>query len=151
MKKKENLLNLNNARKKDQTDVMKKILDDGTCPFCEENIEKYHPKPILFKTDRWIVTENAWPYSGTKKHWLVIYKFHIENTKEIDEQGWKDIGEIFSRLGKEEDLDYGVLLMRFGDTTKTGATILHLHFQLIQADTDSESYDPEVGIITRIG
>jgi len=151
MKKNKNILNLNNARKKNQADVMKKILNDGTCPFCEKNIEKYHSKPILFKTERWIVTENAWPYNGTKKHWLIIYKFHIENIKEIDEKGWKDIGEIFNRLDKEEGLDYGVFLMRFGDTTKTGATVLHVHLQLVQSDTDSASYDPEVGVTTRIG
>jgi diadenosine tetraphosphate (Ap4A) HIT family hydrolase len=151
MKSNKSILNLNNSRKKEQIEVMKKIISDGVCPFCEENIEKYHTKPILFKTDRWIVTENAWPYDGAKKHWLLIYKFHIEHTKEIDGMGWKDIGEILKRLEKEEDLDYGTFLMRFGDTAKTGATVLHVHLQLIQSDPDSPSYDPKVGIFTRIG
>ena len=145
-----NILNFENARRKDQKDLMKIIKDDGICPFCKENLEKYHPKPILFKTKKWIVTENAFPYTGTSNHILCIYKKHIEDSKDIDGEGWSEIGEIMTRLNEDLEIDSGTMIMRFGDTTKTGATVNHVHFHLTQANPENPDY-PEGGIITRIG
>lgn len=146
-----NYVNLSNARKEEQTTVMQKIMEDGVCPFCEEHFLTYHPKPIIFKTDNWIVTENAWPYDMTKNHILCVYRTHATHTNEIDTQGWSEIGEIMKRLETKKSLGYGTMLMRFGDTTHTGATVSHLHFHLVQPNTEDPSYIPEEGIRTRIG
>jgi diadenosine tetraphosphate (Ap4A) HIT family hydrolase len=144
-------LNLDNARRDDQRELMRKIIEDGICPFCRENLEKYHPKPILFETDCWIVTTNAFPYELTKGHFLVIYRDHIENNSQISPKGWQEIEIVIARLQKEHGLEYGTMLMRFGDTSKTGATVTHLHFQLVQSDPESPDYDPKKGLMTRIG
>jgi hypothetical protein len=42
-------VNLDHARKEHQIAVMKRIVEDGTCPFCKENLMQYHTKPILFE------------------------------------------------------------------------------------------------------
>jgi ATP adenylyltransferase len=144
-------LNLNNARKKEQIDVMKQIIKDGVCPFCRENLEKYHTKPIIFETKNWVVTENAWPYNLTKKHYLVINQNHIEHSSEITDDGWFEIKQILEKLEEKEGLKYGTLLMRFGDTNRTGATVNHLHFQIIQADENHPDYKQNTGLMTRIG
>jgi ATP adenylyltransferase len=146
-----NQVQLENARKEEQIKVMEQIIKDGVCPFCEENLEKYHPRPILFKTKHWIVTENAWPYDMAKKHFLLIAKRHIENSRDLLMCEWADIGSLMKKLEKEHLLDHGTLLMRFGDMSKTGATVRHLHIQLVQSDPDHPEYDPGVGILTRVG
>ncbi|MDA1061266.1 MAG: hypothetical protein O3B47_05775 [bacterium] len=146
------LLQMKNAREEEQQAVMKQIIEDGVCPFCEENFETYHTKPVLFKTEYWIVTENAWPYKMTRKHFLLVYRpKHIEQSKEVVGPGWQDFTEVVSRLENEFSLSYGTFLMRFGDMEKTGATVKHLHMQLIQSDPDNPDYDPKTGIWTRIG
>lgn len=151
MNEQSKLLNLENARKKDQLKLMEKITHDGVCPFCQEHLSKYHPKPVLFKTEFWTITENAWPYDFTKKHFLVIYNEHINHNSEISPKGWSEIGLVIKKLEEEYGLKYGTLLMRFGDTKKTGATVTHLHFQLVQSDPSDPDYDPKKGLLTRIG
>jgi diadenosine tetraphosphate (Ap4A) HIT family hydrolase len=146
------LVNMDNARVDDQREVMQQIIDDGVCPFCEENLEKYHPKPILFRTGYWIVTENAWPYKATKKHFLLVYRpSHLEKSEDLPPEALTDLAVVMARLSHEQGLTHGTLLMRFGDMAKTGATVKHLHIQLVQSDPDHPEYDPSVGLLTRIG
>lgn len=144
-------VNLKNAREKEQLKVMKKIAKDQICPFCENSIKNYHPKPILFKTANWLVTENAWPYPMTQNHFLLIHRKHIVHTKNISAKGWSEIGKIIKKLEKSNNLNYGTLLMRFGETSKTGASVTHVHFQLVQSNPNDKNYDPKIGIFTRIG
>ncbi|MFW5887748.1 MAG: HIT domain-containing protein [Bacteriovoracia bacterium] len=144
-------VNLKNARKEDQIAIMRQIIEDGVCPFCRENLEKYHTKPILFETRHWVVTENAWPYELTKKHFLLISQRHLTHSGQINEDEWSDISKIFKILEEKYGLDSGTMLLRFGDMNKTGATVKHVHIQLIQSDPDNPEYDPQKGLLTRIG
>ncbi len=152
MVNKNKLLNLNNARKKTQRVTMERIIKDGVCPFCENNFTKYHTKPILFKTKYWIVTENAWPYECTKNHFLLVYRpKHLEKSIELEKEAYADFKEIIERLEKERGMEFGTLLMRFGDMSQTGATVKHIHAQLIQGDSKNPKYNPSKGVVTRIG
>ena len=142
---------LPNARHAEQIAIMKRAIEDGVCPFCFENLENYHPEPIEFITDEWVVSWNAFPYEFTKICILVIARKHIESSKEISPKGWAEIGEIIKRLEEELGMDYGTMVMRFGDASKTGASIRHLHFHLVQSDPNHPEYDPNVGVMVRIG
>lgn len=147
-----NLLNINNARKKEQIEVMNKIISDGVCPFCEHNLEKYHPKPILFKTPFWIVTHNAWPYEFTKNHFLLIYRpKHIEDSSDVDKNAYTDLKGIIAKLTSEHGLVSGTFLMRFGDMEKTGASVKHIHAQIVESNPKDPNYNSKIGLITRIG
>ncbi len=149
---KEDLMNFKNAREAEQVSVMQRALDNKVCPFCEENIENYHPKPILFKTKYWMVTENAWPYKMTRFHFLLVYRpDHATNTADLKPEAFAEFNDILKRLQKDYGLVDGTILMRFGDTEKTGATVKHIHAQIIIGDKDHPEYDPKVGISTRIG
>ena len=60
-----NLVETKNARNKDYKQILEKIIKDKVCPFCWENIEKYHTKPILERRNYWLITENFYPYENT--------------------------------------------------------------------------------------
>lgn len=113
------------------SDVLKKIVGEEICPFCEQNLLKHHPKKILFKNSGWIVTENAWPYEGSKKHFLLITRKHIENVDKMTPVLWTQLGAAYKKLCKEYSIKGSSLFMRSGDTRYTGATVRHLHAQII--------------------
>src|SRR5690606_32849370 len=50
------------ARGEEQAGVMQGILAAGECPFCADNLAKYHKGETLFNGDYWLLTRNQWPY-----------------------------------------------------------------------------------------
>lgn len=141
-------LDLKNARRKDQIKMMKKIIGDNVCPFCHDFVDKkepmYHLNPILIETDFWIATRNAWPYENTKEHLLFVIKRHILIPEEMTEKEIVDLWDIIKKVKKKLGITHSTLLMRSDSTNKTGATVHHLHAQLIVAGNDN-------GIVTKIG
>ena len=132
--------------------VLQKIEQEGICPFCEENFLIHHPKKILFKTKYWIVTTNGWPYKATKNHFLMVYRpGHLCHIEELSKKAFEDMLSISQRLTKEKKIKGGTLMMRFGTSHHTGASVEHLHFHLIQPDKRSKDYDPATGVIARVG
>jgi len=138
-------LNLSNAKREPQIAIMKKIIADGVCPFCRENIEKYHTKPILFETKSWIVTENAWPYENTQKHILLISQRHVRTADELNNDEWIEVKEIQKKIRTEFGLKSATILGRLGDPSFSGATVEHLHLHIISAK------DSAIPVMARIG
>ena len=77
-------INLASVRSDDQKRVMEEIALNNHCPFCTENLTKYHKKPIIKEGKYWILTDNQWPYEKTKNQLLAINKRHIEHIKELE-------------------------------------------------------------------
>ena len=142
-------LDLKNARKKEQIKVMKQIITDGICPFCHDFVDRqkpaYHSKPVLAETNFWIATRNAWPYKNTREHLIFVIKRHILMPEEMTKKEIIDLWNIIEKVKKMLKITHSTLLMRSDSTNKTGATVQHLHAQLIVADEKSD------GIITKIG
>jgi ATP adenylyltransferase len=120
------------------TDTLVTITKEGICPFCEENLTRHHSKPILFKNKEWIVTKNAWPYEGTKHHFLLISRTHIEDAKDASPDTWEFLGAAYKRLCKDYKLKGATLFMRSGDTRYTSASVKHLHAQVISGSARTE-------------
>lgn len=141
-------LDLKNARKKEQIEVMKKIIADGICPFCHDFIDKtkppYHPNPIIMETDFWIATRNAWPYNHTKEHLVLVIKRHILTQEEMKDEEILDLWNIVKRIKQKLEIKHSTFLMRSDSTGMTGATVQHLHAQLVVAAGEEP-------VITRIG
>jgi diadenosine tetraphosphate (Ap4A) HIT family hydrolase len=141
-------LDLNNARKKEQIKIMKKIIIDGCCPFCHDFIDKkkptYHPNPVLMETYFWVVTRNAWPYEHTREHLIFVIKRHIFNPEEMKKEEILDLWNIIKKIKKELKITHSTFLMRSDSTGMTGATVHHLHAQLVVAGSKKL-------VITRIG
>lgn len=134
----EPLMNIGNARKPLQRENMEKIQAEGFCPFCPEHMQKYHTPPILKTGAHWYVTPNMYPYDNTKHHFLFVTNEHLTNTSELAPEAWAEIQEHIAWLYKEYNIDGGTFLMRSGDMEKNGATVLHLHAQLIVGSGDKE-------------
>jgi diadenosine tetraphosphate (Ap4A) HIT family hydrolase len=143
-------VNIDNARPGVYTDVIKKIEHDKICPFCPEHLHSIHPNPIEEK-EYWIVTDNAYPYKPKKEHVLLIHKTHMSNISELSTEAWNELGTIINDEQKKRNISGGTLIMRFGETKYTGASVTHLHAHLFQSDPDNKEYDKTKGILTRIG
>jgi diadenosine tetraphosphate (Ap4A) HIT family hydrolase len=153
MKKKTSTVNIENGKRNaSYLKVLQKIDSEGICPFCEKNFLKHHPKKILFKTKYWIVTTNGWPYKATKNHFLMVYRpKHINHIEEMPKAAFEDKLKIIQKLAQDKKIKGGTLMMRFGSSNHTGASVEHLHFHLIEPNKKSSDYDPTVGVLARVG
>ena len=111
--------------------VLEKITQDNVCPFCSSNFFKYHTKPIIRKGKNWFVTENFEPYKGSKTHLLLIHKDHIEHVNDLKKDAWCELLGHLTWASKKFKLKGETLIMRYGNTNYTGASVNHLHAQII--------------------
>ena len=148
---KRSFVNLENtAYRPDRTygDVIRKIKADGICPFCPAHIRRYHKKPIIKTGRHWVLTENMYPYKGAKHHLLFVHKKHIERFSEISPAAWKELSALITFVAAKRKIKGGALLMRFGKTAYTGASVAHLHANVISPDIRKKNRKP---IIARVG
>lgn len=138
-------MNIGNARTELQIENMKKIEAEGFCPFCPENMQKYHTPPILKTAKHWYVTPNMYPYENTKHHFLFVTTAHITDTKDLSLEAWAELQEHVKWIIGEYGIPNGTLLMRSGDMEKTGATVMHLHAQFIVGNTQDKPVLVRVG------
>lgn len=125
-------IEMENVRGEEQRKVMQEILERGHCPFCEENLLLYHKAPIFWRGKNWIVTQNQWPYRDKKQHFMLILRRHAVSLKEINAEEWEELGSHLHSLESEFGIKGGALAMRFGDMKLSGATVAHIHAQIIE-------------------
>src|SRR3989344_2622350 len=127
---------MGNTRLPAQDKVMAQILADGVCPFCRENLEKYHKNPILKEGKFWLLTDNQWPYEKIKHQMLAINKPHIEHLSEMNPEAGKELIEMFAEETKKRKIDGGGVAIRFGRSNdgNYGSSVLHIHAHLIEPD-----------------
>lgn len=135
-------VDLDNARLDEQRQVMEEIIDADHCPFCLENLQKYHKQPILQDGQFWILTKNQWPYEHTKVHLLAIYKEHAVNLGELNPEAGNELLEMMQWAQKEYQVPGGAMAMRFGDTDYSAGTVAHIHVQFIIPNLESPGYEP---------
>lgn len=142
---KDRLMNIDNARDALQIENMKKIEAEGFCPFCPENMQKYHTPPILKKDTFWYVTPNMYPYENTSHQFLFVTNEHVTDSRDLSPTAWAQLQELVQWVMTEHAIEGGTLLMRSGNMSKTGSTVLHLHAQLIVGKS------PDKPVMTRVG
>ena len=115
---------------------MEEIAKNGHCPFCSENLTKYHKKPIIKEGKFWLLTENQWPYDKTKVQILAIYKTHIEHITQMDPNAAAELFEMFKEEAEKRHVQGGGVAMRFGTSPdgNYGSSVMHLHAHLIEPD-----------------
>jgi diadenosine tetraphosphate (Ap4A) HIT family hydrolase len=136
-------LDFNHARTPEQVELMRKITEDGVCPFCKEYFTEYHPKPILKEGNWWYVTENMSPYQGTRVHLIFVYKEHVTKTSGISPEGAAELFQLIGWAEQEYQVKGGSFFVRFGETEYTGGSVDHYHVQFIQgtAKGTDKAYD----------
>ncbi|HSW80839.1 MAG TPA: hypothetical protein VLG40_00430 [Candidatus Saccharimonas sp.] len=129
------------------SNVIAKIGQDGVCPFCPENLAKYHPNPIIRAGGFWLLTKNAYPYEGAAHHFLLIHKAHIESFEQLTPAAWAELQTLLNFVLTDNAIKGAALAFRFGDTAFTGASVAHLHAQLIAGSgaTDAKPVLMRVG------
>ncbi|MCH7529899.1 HIT domain-containing protein [Patescibacteria group bacterium] len=111
--------------------VLQKIDYDNVCPFCPKHFFKYHTQPIIHKGKYWFVTKNFEPYKGSKTHLLLVHKNHIEHISDLKKEAWYELLGHLTWVSKKFKLKGETLVMRYGDTRYNGASVNHLHAQII--------------------
>lgn len=135
-------VDMDNAREDDQRQVMQQIIADGQCPFCLDNLRKYHKQQIIKEGQYWILTPNQWPYEFTKLHLLAILKKHVEKLSEIPPEAGKELFELLAWAEKEYQVPGGGMAIRFGDTNYSAGTVNHIHAQFIVPALDHPNFKP---------
>lgn len=137
------LFELAHTRVKSQKDRMEKCIKLGICPFCWKNLSEWHDAPVIKKGKFWVITANDHPYIGSKYHYLAIYKDHISLISELALGAGDELLLLFSKFCKEKKIKGATIVMRFGDMTYTGATIFHLHAQIISGISRKNIKNPK--------
>ena len=129
-------VNLDNTQRRDNAynEVIHKIHKDGVCPFCPEHLAKYHKKPIIQDGVHWVLTENMYPYKGAKHHILLIHKNHIEKFEQISHEAWDELQVFVKELIQKRNIKGSAFLIRSGETSYTGASVAHLHANVISPE-----------------
>lgn len=133
-------INMSSIRREDQKKVMEEIKNQGHCPFCRENLDKYHKNPILKEGKFWLLTDNQWPYEKTKHQLLAIYKKHIEHITELDPEAGTELIEMFATEAKKRNIPGGGIAIRFGknpDHGTYGSSVLHIHAHLVEPNLEA--------------
>lgn len=127
--------------------VIQDIAKDGVCPFCPEYFNQYHEKPTLIDGKYWLLTDSMYPYKNSAHHFLLVHKKHIERIQDVNKSAWKELKEVIDQITTKKNIPGATLLFRFGETNYTGASVSHLHAQLVSGPGKKDS-EP---IITRVG
>ncbi len=141
-------VNLAHAREIHQKQTMERIVRDGVCPFCREHLETYHTKPILAEDEHWVLTENFAPYKGARHHFLLVAKHHCIGFWELTNEAKLAFFLMLDKAREIAQATGGALIMRWGDTDYTGASVSHLHAQLVIGVSRNEGNVP---ILTSLG
>ena len=143
MKKKK--VDYRHAQSAEYDKVLKKIEDEDFCPFCPENLLK-NKKPIteIYRVGKWFLTENNYSYQEARIKLMIISDEHKENFKDLEVEDFKSVMRIVNWAIKEYNIRGGGLLIRFGNTQFTGATVCHLHFHLISPASDENGLSKPV-------
>jgi diadenosine tetraphosphate (Ap4A) HIT family hydrolase len=145
-----NVVDVKNAglvQRGDYAAVLEEIDGEGQCPFCRDRLLRHHPNPILWETANWVVTTNAWPYKGSRLHFLLIATNHVERIEELSAEAWQEFFEHYGRLVKEYALDGASILWRTGSTAITGASVAHLHAQIVIGHPRTEDAEVITGLL----
>lgn len=119
---------------------MEEIEKEGHCPFCIENLDKYHKNPILKEGKFWLLTENQWPYKKIKHQLLAIYKTHIEHISDLEDGAGEELLKMFGEEATKRKIPGGGVAIRFGKNPELGnygSSVTHIHAHLIEPDLEA--------------
>lgn len=142
---KETYVDLKSARVAEQLKIMEVIDNEGFCPFCPEHYSKSELEPVVKQGKYWHIRKNRWPYKNTRTHFIIIHNKHVEKLFEVSPQATQELFKLIQWLEQEYRITSGAIGIRFGDITKNGATVRHLHAHFVSAkmtDRENPNYKP---------
>lgn len=121
-----------NVRSPEMKEKWLGIERDGVDPFDPQYVEKYIGGKILLFSDHWYAFENDHKYSEDVLHQFVIPSKNFYRTfSEVPPDASLDLDYICQKLVDKFNIKGGVRFQRFGDPLTSGASVIHLHAQLM--------------------
>jgi diadenosine tetraphosphate (Ap4A) HIT family hydrolase len=133
------LYHLPAARADDQLRYMRRLQSEGICVFCPENVERFHARPMHARGKHWYVTENAFPYKGTRAHYLIVSNAHVRSFEELPDEAGAELWAIRRELAARLAPLATATVERSGDMRYNGGSVAHLHVHFVALDADPES------------
>jgi hypothetical protein len=133
-------INMRHVRTDAQRELYERIQGDEVCPFCEDFCRGkppiFHPNPVIRDLKYWVLTECFPKFGEAKEHFLIVSKFLNQEGQHplfpvLPAEAWTEFGELLEWVINEYQLPGGAFFFRFGDTDYTGASVSHLHCQII--------------------
>lgn len=133
-------VNMRHVRTDEQRVLYERIQGAKVCSFCEDfcrgKAPTFHPKPIIRDLKYWVLTECFPKLEGVKEHFLIVSKFLDKEGRHplfpsLPPGAWEEFGELLTWTVNRYELPGGAFFFRFGDTDYTGASISHLHGQIV--------------------
>lgn len=119
-----------NGRSPKYRSELQEILTTGVCPFCPQG-KTINTQAVLRKTDYWYATPNAYPLKNSLFHFMITPWRHITNVNDISTAEWQDFVQLRRWLTNQYNLTGDALYVRSGEPLVTGASVAHLHWQII--------------------
>ncbi len=129
-------VDLANCRSNDQKHQYQQILEEGYDPF--ETVERIKKlgNEVVYENKNWIAFQNQ-HYTDRKNHFVVIAKRFVTEPSELQIAEKFDLFEAYEDLTNMYDILGGMLVMRFGDTRLSGASVKHLHFHIVEPNPNT--------------
>ncbi len=124
-----------NARKQEQLDIMIDRESKGEDPLDPSLIDQ----EILETTKYWYISKNRFPYEGVEKQFLVVAKDGIYNINDMPKEMELEAFDIWKKLNVEYNLPGGALCFRYGDPSRSGASLKRLHFHVIVPEEEKKT------------
>lgn len=138
-----------NAGTPEYAEVLRKINEEGRCPFCPGELAKTHDNPVIFTTGHWLVTTNKFSYPKAEFKFLIILRHrHVEETLDLTDEEMNDMLIAYKWLLQDKKLPGSTFLWRQGETSRTGASVKHLHAQVIVGNGNGREEDK---VFARVG
>lgn len=135
----EALYHVEAARSEEQRRHMEKLEREGVCIFCPEHFHSYNREPVTFSGEHWYVTKNAYPYQGTKAHYLIVPHAHVSSFDELPDAAGAELWALKRRLKQLLEPLAVATVERSGDMRFNGGSVAHLHVHFVALDDAPES------------
>jgi diadenosine tetraphosphate (Ap4A) HIT family hydrolase len=130
----ESLYHLAAARSEEQRRHMEKLAAAGVCVFCPEHFATYHREPIELSGEHWYVTENDYPYAGTRAHYLIVPHLHVSAFEELPDAAGAELWALKRQLKARLEPLAVATVERSGDMRYNGGSVAHLHVHFVALD-----------------
>jgi diadenosine tetraphosphate (Ap4A) HIT family hydrolase len=133
------LYHLPAARGEEQLSRMEKLERDGVCIFCPEHVATFNREPVEIAGEHWYVTKNAYPYIGTRAHYLIVSNLHVRSFDELPDDAGAELWAIKRELKQRLAPLALATVERSGDMRYNGGSVAHLHVHFVALDDNPRS------------
>lgn len=123
-----------NVRHQEQLDIMMDLEGKGQDPLDVNIIEQ----EVLYVTDNWYVSRNRFPYEGAEHQFLIVANKPVFSVEEITPEMWLELQLIWSNLMEVYNISGGALCARFGEPSRSGASLKRFHVHLISPKEENK-------------